>query len=343
MTKLYKLELGNTSQFQFVGQEGIKYSCLYVKQIVPRMSNLTRICFTLNNYSAEEEAQIVNLKNDERIKYMIVGREVGESGTPHLQGYIRRRGGQKFNAWKRMLPRAHIEQCRGTEEQNKDYCSKEGDICIEHGVPFGHGKYGQYSSAMSSLISNDISIQDFKEQYPDIAFKHYNVMKAIFIESQLNKPTVCDKLFVWQQEAITHIMQQDDRKICFYIDPEGGKGKSTLTKYLHTTRNAFLCQGGKSTDIMNVFMNFALTNGPEISIFDMKRSIECLFWPYGFIKSIKDGYFTSTKYQGGLFTFKPQKVVVFSNHEVDREKFSADRYCVHHMGGDSAAYKVFDD
>ena len=77
MTKLYKLELGNTSQFQLVGQEGIKYSCLYVKQIVPRMSNLTRICFTLNNYSAEEEAQIVNLKNDERIKYMIVGRRWG--------------------------------------------------------------------------------------------------------------------------------------------------------------------------------------------------------------------------------------------------------------------------
>jgi hypothetical protein len=42
------------------------------------------ICFTLNNYTSQEyEALLYN----DNFKYVIIGKEVGESGTPHLQGY----------------------------------------------------------------------------------------------------------------------------------------------------------------------------------------------------------------------------------------------------------------
>jgi len=40
--------------------------------------------FTLNNYSEEEHETL--LKCDS-FKYIIIGREIGDSGTPHLQGY----------------------------------------------------------------------------------------------------------------------------------------------------------------------------------------------------------------------------------------------------------------
>ena len=41
-------------------------------------------CFTLNNYSVEEEETIRNAP----CAYMLFGRERGDEGTPHLQGYV---------------------------------------------------------------------------------------------------------------------------------------------------------------------------------------------------------------------------------------------------------------
>lgn len=41
-------------------------------------------CFTLNNYSEKEYETIKGVS----CRYIVVGKEVGDSGTPHLQGYI---------------------------------------------------------------------------------------------------------------------------------------------------------------------------------------------------------------------------------------------------------------
>lgn len=61
-------------------------------------------------------------------RYIIVGRECGESGTPHLQGYIEFHNAKSFRTIKRLIPSAHIEKAKGDSKANRDYCSKDGDF-----------------------------------------------------------------------------------------------------------------------------------------------------------------------------------------------------------------------
>lgn len=93
-------------------------------------------CFTLNNWSEEQYEKIIAFPCD----YMIVGKEVGEEGTPHLQGYIRKKTQIRFNSLKKMMPQAHFEIAKGTPEQNIKYCSKEGDFVEIGERPVGQGK-----------------------------------------------------------------------------------------------------------------------------------------------------------------------------------------------------------
>jgi len=85
-------------------------------------------CFTLNNYTEDELLQVDGFLND-RCSYAIYGKEVGESGTSHLQGYfnlIERAGIQKLKSY--FNSRAHLEIAKGDAGSNVRYCSKDGDF-----------------------------------------------------------------------------------------------------------------------------------------------------------------------------------------------------------------------
>lgn len=81
-------------------------------------------CFTLNNPDAEAEATIQGIV----CRYLVYGREVGEEGTPHLQGYIEYGRAVRLGGCRRDIPRAHFEVRRGTAEEAADYCKKDGDF-----------------------------------------------------------------------------------------------------------------------------------------------------------------------------------------------------------------------
>lgn len=64
----------------------------------------------------------------EPVKYAIWQREIGESGTPHLQGYVECTKRMTLNQMKKLVPElegAHWETRKGRRDQARDYCRKE--------------------------------------------------------------------------------------------------------------------------------------------------------------------------------------------------------------------------
>lgn len=89
-------------------------------------------CFTINNYS-EDEYERLRERAVLETTYCIVGKETGEQGTAHLQGYCILRDRKRLAGVKAVVgERAHCEQAKGSPAQNREYCSKEGDYW-EHG------------------------------------------------------------------------------------------------------------------------------------------------------------------------------------------------------------------
>ena len=92
-----------------------------------------RWCFTLNNYGEDEWLQILNSLKEKG--NFIMGREVGEQGTPHIQGYV------EFHTKCRPLEciknkRIHWEKAKGNQEDNIKYCSKDKDFETNLELPY---------------------------------------------------------------------------------------------------------------------------------------------------------------------------------------------------------------
>ena len=80
-------------------------------------------CLTVNNYTEDDAALIQGWE----VPYVIYGKETGEEGTPHLQGYVNLSRNQRFSFVKKLHETAHWGPCKGSPEQNIAYCSKQGD------------------------------------------------------------------------------------------------------------------------------------------------------------------------------------------------------------------------
>lgn len=209
-----------------------------------------RVCFTLNNYEETDITKIIEIadsvgQNGSVVKYIVCGEEIGESGTRHLQGFINldmdpKKGGIKF--WKdffRFTQAAHFENSRGSDQQNKEYCTKDS-IYIESGEP----EDKQTSIHERIFNTAKISVEEAVAIDFEFGMRHYNQLKQIYADFNKQVPACSiERLREWQTEVIDRALNQGSRKILFVVDEEGGKGKSELTKYLLTNHKAWACQG----------------------------------------------------------------------------------------------------
>lgn len=86
------------------------------------------VCFTCNNYRDEHVIRISTLVKDGLATYVIIGFEVGANGTRHIQGYAEFPNRLRLNQLRELLPNCHIESRRGTSEEARTYCQKDGNF-----------------------------------------------------------------------------------------------------------------------------------------------------------------------------------------------------------------------
>lgn len=247
------------------------------KQIAPSI----RWTLTLNNYTKEDLKYISSIV-PVYCKKWIIGFEVGDSGTAHLQGYIElKKKARPKSIFK--TDRIHWEKAKGSAMDNLNYCSKEQDIFMINGMP------------------------------------------------RPLKPLACENnLRPWQADLSAIVeTEPHDREIFWYWSSSGNTGKTTFARYLHRKYDGILLSG-KSADMKNAIMEYQKTNGytPELIIIDLPRGFDKDYLSYNGIEEIKNMFFYSGKYEGGMVDGNPPHLIVFCNELPKVEKMSKDRWVI---------------
>lgn len=90
-------------------------------------------CITVNNYGDADICQFTNI--EESATYYVFGKEVGDSGTRHLQCYVVFKSPKSLAALKKIWPTGYFEHKyqKSTNIQAATYCKKDGNF-VEFGI-----------------------------------------------------------------------------------------------------------------------------------------------------------------------------------------------------------------
>lgn len=260
-----------------------------------RNTNFKTRCyaFTWNNYKTEDINTIIN--DFGTVAQYIFGEEVGESGTPHLQGAVNFKNARSFDALHKKYPKVHWEACRNWFA-SKNYCSKDGKT------------YTNIEEEKSEPTLDDQYSSFMEEEYKGVVWKP------------------------WQKRVIDIIEGKvDRRRVHWFWEPIGNTGKSFLTRYIEWKYPTIIVNG-KQGDVFNGIKMFLETKKkyPNPVIIDIPRVNEN-YVCYGTMEKIKDGLFYSGKYEGGAIRLLPCHLLVFANFRPDTSKMSRDRWDIYEI------------
>lgn len=131
-------------------------------------------CFTLNNYTAEEELYIKN-EWTKLATLLVFGKEVGKEGTPHLQGTVCFKQTMRLSGVKALCGRSHWEVTKSMRGSIK-YCEKDGDV-FQFGVKGQQGKRSDIDDAVDVLKAR--GIQGVVEDHPVAFLKFHHGFKEL--------------------------------------------------------------------------------------------------------------------------------------------------------------------
>lgn len=249
------------------------------------MSRNRNWCFTVNNYTECDENNVFAMSLDS--EYLVCGKEVGECGTPHLQGFVAFKTLKSLSQMQEYIPGAHLEIKRGTFQQASDYCKKDNDFFEEGTLPMSQADKGdaekrRWQEAFECVQEGRIADMDVQIKCTKLKSIEYAVARQRLSEANLENNATIEHMWIYGEPGCGKSFlgrEECDQK--FYL-------KNTTTKWWDDYQ-------GQDNVMIEDFDKYQKAMGG-----DMKRWL--------------DKYPFPAETKGGHMVIRPKKIVVTSNY-----------------------------
>lgn len=240
--------------------------------------------FTHNNYEGTD------IEDNVECRYIIYGKEVGDLGTPHLQGFVTFGSLKSLKQAIALLPGSHVQIAKTCQEAIA-YCKKDGDFVERGKAPLSQSEKGDLGKDSEKRRWEDIyqaAREGRVEDLPaEIKFKNRDLIKK------------------HRHDALRERKLEDQETQNEWYWGASGTGKSRTARSDHP--DAFLKMCNKWWD--------GYIDQDTVLIEDFDADHEKLAHH---LKIWGDRYPFPIEVKGGSFTIRPKKIIVTSNYHPDQ-------------------------
>lgn len=236
----------------------------------------------LNNYTDEELNAVAALDCPE----LVVDKEVGEEGTPHLHIYLKLAKKRRLTHLKKLVPRAHWEKVKSREDCIR-YCSK-GEVVVSRLL--ADPKKSRLSDALVSLKRGGLS--EVARENPEQYVLHARGFQALLCQQLSSEPKPVP--------------------VVSWYWGDTGTGKTRAAYEMMSEDNIYIQNGPNSR---NGAMWWDGYMGQKVVVLDDYRPWWC---PFSFLLRLLDRYPIQVQVKGGFVNFIPEQIIVTTPQNIEQ-------------------------
>lgn len=231
--------------------------------------------YTVNNYTPEDEKRLQALE----CSYHVYGREIGDEGTPHLQGCITFQTAYRFRAAVRVLG-GHLTVPK-VLDQARNYCLKGNDFVV-----VDHRKKTQRSDLLvvAEAVAAGGKLHMIGREFPSTFIRYHRGIGALMDCYQDCEPRTAKPFVTW-----------------IYGDTGSGK-----TRGVHEAEPSLWTSSADLSTFFNGYRN-------QVSVLlDDFRGGQCKF---SFLLRLLDRYQLTVNVKNGYKEWNPKRIWITCNRD----------------------------